>query len=627
MRMTQTKNKTQGYRIAIYVRVSTEEQAENPEGSIKNQEERLREYVKIKNLIEPFGTVTHIFSDPGVSAKDMNRPGFQKMLKAIERHELDVVLVTELSRFSRSTKDFAMLQEFLEAHECKFLSIRENFDTTGAAGQMVLNLMASIAEFERRQTAERISHSFLARAKRGLYNGGSVPLGYRIDEDRPGYLMILPEEAELVRLIFKTFIKEGTLAATAQWLNKYNIKCPRPVRGGGGQRAKVFRFDMIYRLLRNRAYIAVKIYKTKLGVEEAPAVWEPIIDEVTFKRANSMLVDNCSRRKNHGDTKYPYLLSGVLYCAECGERMAGASATSATGKRFGYYDHTAIRKDEVATKKRLLKHEPRRVPAARLEPIVWTEVKRFILDERFALSLLDRARALKGVIERDTAKRELQVKAHTLDKQINLLAERIAKLPETINPQPLYEQLEDLQKSKSMVDHDLKQTVEQLSAGDEPVNLENLQLFRRGLKELIEKGESEPQTKSAIIKKVVHKIEIKKDGIEIHYHVGQTHYTQELGQNPGSAFYISNQSHLAPVLAHITPKTKTPSAGHSAGGNFSASTSSRRLTNGGPGENRTPTPFRILDFESSASTSSTTGPIEFRNLAAKPSLSKLNLNS
>jgi site-specific DNA recombinase len=145
------KSKPAPYRVAIYIRVSTEEQAENPEGSIKNQEQRLREFIKLKNMVEPFGEVAAVFSDI-LSAKDMNRPGFQKMLKAIETKDINLVLVTELSRFSRSTKDFSMLQEFLEEHECKFLSIRENFDTSGAAGQMVLQMMATIAEFERRQT-------------------------------------------------------------------------------------------------------------------------------------------------------------------------------------------------------------------------------------------------------------------------------------------------------------------------------------------------------------------------------------------------------------------------------------------------------------------------------------------
>lgn len=102
------------YSCAIYTRVSTEEQAENPEGSIKNQELRLREFVKLKNMVGPFGEVTAVFSDPGVSAKDMNRPSFQKMLRAIERKEINLILVTELSRFTRSMKDFSLLQEFFK---------------------------------------------------------------------------------------------------------------------------------------------------------------------------------------------------------------------------------------------------------------------------------------------------------------------------------------------------------------------------------------------------------------------------------------------------------------------------------------------------------------------------------
>ena len=120
-------------------------------------------------------------------------------------------------------------------------------------------MMATIAEFERRQTAERISNSFQARAKRGLYNGGSVPLGYRIDEDKPGSLQFVPEEAEVVKLIFKTFLREGTLAATAKWLNGEKVRYPRHVRGGGQVRAKILKIDMLYRVLRNKAYIATRL--------------------------------------------------------------------------------------------------------------------------------------------------------------------------------------------------------------------------------------------------------------------------------------------------------------------------------------------------------------------------------
>lgn len=126
------KSSSTGYKIAIYIRVSTDEQAENPEGSIKNQEERLRDYVKQRNTDSCFGEIVQVFNDPGFSAKDTNRPAFQRMLSMIRSSEVDLVLVTEISRLTRSTKDFALLWDFLKEHGCQFQSLRDNFDTWSA---------------------------------------------------------------------------------------------------------------------------------------------------------------------------------------------------------------------------------------------------------------------------------------------------------------------------------------------------------------------------------------------------------------------------------------------------------------------------------------------------------------
>lgn len=607
--------KTNGYRISIYVRVSTEEQAENPEGSIKNQEMRLREYVKLKNMMEDFGEIVAVFSDPGVSAKNMNRPSFQKMLKSIERREIDLVLVTELSRFSRSTKDFAILQEFLENNNCKFMSIRENFDTSGAAGSMVLNLMASIAEFERRQTAERISHSFLARAKRGLYNGGSVPLGYKIDPDKPGTLVPVPEEVELVKLFFQTFLKEQTLAATAKHLNAQGVKIPRQVRGGGSIRAKVIRFDSIYRLLKNKAYLGIRVFRTKKGWEEVPALWEPIIDEVTFERVQKILVTNCSRRKTHNN-KFPFTLTGILECKECGEKMSGASATSGTGKRVGYYEHLATRKNESTINHKLLDHKPRRIPALKIEPVVWEEVKTFVMSEEFSKDLLLRAQNMQGVNEKESRISDLAGKQKTIERQIEVLAERISKLPEDINPKPLFDKLGELQEGQSKITNELKLLSNNELENSQLVSFESLELFRLGLRDLISKGENDPAMRLKITKLIVHKIEIMKDGFEIHFYMGQTHYNKVLGdQTPSTSFFVSMRQELhgsntltashfsAHKLQLRTDKNQKPSDGNPPEGFkngfnllkecerqaslFLGCDRSRRLTNGGPNQNRT----------------------------------------
>lgn len=534
------------FRIAVYTRVSTEEQAENPEGSIKNQEQRIREFIKLKNMIEPFGEVAQVFSDPGVSAKDMNRPGFQKMLSAIQAREVNLVLVTELSRFSRSTRDFAALQEFLEENDCKFLSMRENFDTSGAAGSMVMNLMASIAEFERRQTAERISHSFLARSKRGLYNGGSLPLGYRIDESKPGYLFVDPDEAEIVKMAFTAFLKQGTVAATAKFLTANKVSMPKKVYGGGSIRESQFTVDSLYRLLKNKAYIGVRVYQTKHGQEEVPAVWEPIIDVETFERVGKLLCKNRHHKRTHGENRYPYTLSGVTFCEQCGERMSGKSAHGSAGK-IGYYEHTKVGRLQSGNPERMKTHNPHRVPAIKIEPIVWKEVKRFVLGDAFAKDLLERARLMQEAKNYLDEVGKLRQKVKLTEGQIEVLAERISTLPKEMDLKPLLDQLTRLQKSKIDIEATYNEFATKEPEQDTPVSFENLALFRNGLRRLIEKGEQDKNAQTAIIKKIVHKITIKPDGFEIHFHVGHAYYSRELGANaPSSLLFLFERDKIRP---------------------------------------------------------------------------------
>lgn len=537
-------NKT--YRIAVYTRVSTEEQAENPEGSIKNQEQRIREYVKLKNMVEPFGEVVSVFSDPGKSAKDMNRPGFQKMISAIRNCEIDMIMVTELSRFSRSTKDFTMLQEFLDEQECKFVSLRENFDTSGAAGSMVMNLMASIAEFERRQTAERISNSFLARSKRGLYNGGSLPLGYRIDSSKPGHLFIDPEEAEMVRFAFQSFLKIETLAATAKFLTANRIQLPRKVHGSGAIRESQFTVDSLYRLLRNKAYIGIRVYQTKAGIEEVPAVWEPIVDKETFDQANLLLTQNCNHKRTHGKNRYPYTLSGIIFCSQCGERMSGKSAHGRGGK-VGYYEHMKTARMQSGNPQKLQTHSPHRVPAAKLEPLVWQEVKQFVLSDVFANNLLEKAKYMQEAQDHTDELAKVKQRITLTEKQIEVLAERIGALPMEIDPKPLVDQLGKLQKTKTDLEEIFKSQEMKKQQLDEPINYEDLKSFRKGLKSLVEKAEANKALQTSIIRKVVHQIIIKPDGFEIHFHIGKTHYSRSLGiqqTNPPKPAKASQNFHF-----------------------------------------------------------------------------------
>lgn len=114
--------KNKNFKIALYIRVSTEEQAENPEGSLKNQEQRLREAVAYRNRQSSFGEIAGIYIDAGISAKDMNRPRLQEMLRDIRLGNINLVLVTELSRLSRNNRDFLSMWDMMHDQKCSFMS-------------------------------------------------------------------------------------------------------------------------------------------------------------------------------------------------------------------------------------------------------------------------------------------------------------------------------------------------------------------------------------------------------------------------------------------------------------------------------------------------------------------------
>ena len=197
------------HRIGLYVRVSTEEQAENPEGSIKSQEQRLRQQIQFRNAEGNFGEVAGVFIDRAKSGKDTNRPELQRLLQAIRMREITLVMVTELSRLSRSIKDFCEIWDLMRANGCEFQSLREQFDTTSAAGEMVLYTIANIAQFERRQVSERVTANLQARSQRGLYNGGIIPFGYKSIAEKKGYLAVDEDQAPIVRQAFAAFLEQG----------------------------------------------------------------------------------------------------------------------------------------------------------------------------------------------------------------------------------------------------------------------------------------------------------------------------------------------------------------------------------------------------------------------------------
>lgn len=336
----------------LYIRVSTDRQAKIEEGSLKNQDHALTRHVEMKNdLDKEKWVIIDRYADEGRSAKDTNRPAYKRMIADIENKRINTVICLALSRISRSTRDLLEMVEFFDQHKVDFVCLKENVDTTSPMGRLLLTFMAGLNQFEREQTGERTSAAFLARAERGLWNGGQI-FGYDLDANRKGYLVVNEQEAQTVREAFDIYLKEGSVDRTAQILNArgYQTKSYTGRRGKLHPAAQ-FGHSNVYNLLTNQAYIGKKeINKYVSGKpwnrEESPgayrivdAVWPAVVDTTKFFEAQKLLKTNCQVRGNSSaPRKHFYLLNGgLLYCHKCGGKMVGRNGHGHANRKAYYY--------------------------------------------------------------------------------------------------------------------------------------------------------------------------------------------------------------------------------------------------------------------------------------------------
>ncbi|WP_259384001.1 recombinase family protein, partial [Bacillus thuringiensis] len=190
-------------KCVIYRRVSTDMQVE--EGiSLDMQKLRLEQYAKSQDWI-----VVNDYCDEGYSAKNTERPAFQQMIRDMKKKQFDIILVYRLDRFTRSVSDLHSILKIMDEYNVKFKSSTEIFDTTTATGRMFITLVATLAQWERETTAERVRDSMHKKAELGLRNGAKAPMGYNL---KKGNLYINHTEAEIVKYIFEMYKTKGVVS-------------------------------------------------------------------------------------------------------------------------------------------------------------------------------------------------------------------------------------------------------------------------------------------------------------------------------------------------------------------------------------------------------------------------------
>ena len=291
---------------AIYIRVSTQRQAVEGD-SLEAQENAALSYLEYKGIDQ---STVRLYVDGGKSAKDQNRPELQRLRAEISNGEVKRVIVFKLDRLTRSLLDFVDLWELFSTNDVQFISIREDFDTSNPMGEAMIKLIMIFAELERRLTAERTLATMLDRARRGLWNGVS-PLGYIIDPENPGKLLVVPDEATLIQLyIFDAYERLGSIGAVQRQLRKDGITVPSRISKYGKARGgKHFQKQQIRRILSNRVYIGT----LEWGGEVCEDAFEAIIPVKQFQRVQDQLEKTeLSRTNLKASDGRCYLLGGLL---------------------------------------------------------------------------------------------------------------------------------------------------------------------------------------------------------------------------------------------------------------------------------------------------------------------------
>lgn len=384
--------------VAIYIRVSTQEQAK--EGySIGEQKERLEKYTEAHDWI-----IYKIYTDPGFSGGSTNRPGLQQLIRDVKNKKVDKVLVYKLDRLSRSQKDtLFLIEDIFLKNDVDFVSMTENFDTSTPFGRAMIGILSVFAQLEREQIKERMQIGLDARAKEGYYHGGPyAPIGY---EYKDGDLVINDYEALQVRKIYELAATGLPIYSVYKYMRDHNFT----------HKYGKWTDSAVRSCLTSIVYTGKIQWKGELY----PGRHEAIIDEETF---NNMR-DHILNRDVGKFTKHPFqrttLLGGIIFCGNCGARyyckqnVSKKPGITPAQKYYTCYSRGKSAKSMI--KDPNCKNKSWNIKD--LDRIVLDEIRKLVTDPEYMDTLIEENHSIDDGSERQT----IIDRISNIDKQISKL--------------------------------------------------------------------------------------------------------------------------------------------------------------------------------------------------------------
>src|SRR5438067_742141 len=332
-------------RCAIYTRKSSEHGLEQDFNSLHAQRESAEAYIK-SQAHEGWKLVRTRYDDGGLSGATMERPALQHLLADIAKNLIDVVVVYKVDRLTRSLTDFAKLVEIFESRGVSFVSVTQQFNTTTSMGRLTLNVLLSFVQFEREVAGERIRDKFAASRRKGMWMGGTIPLGYDVKDRK---LVVNQSEAETVRVIFRRYLALGCVSKLRVDLDRKGIRSKKRILTSGQVLGGCsFGRGALYHLLRNRIYRGEVMHK---GIAY-PGEHEAIVEEQLWNAAQAKLSGDILRQRR-SRIESGALLGGLIFDRN-GNRMT-PTYTVRRGNRYRYYVSAALmedRREETGTVRR-----------------------------------------------------------------------------------------------------------------------------------------------------------------------------------------------------------------------------------------------------------------------------------
>ena len=349
---------------AVYTRKSTEEGLEQDFNSLDAQREACLSYIASQKA-EGWVPVMDEYDDGDFSGGNLERPALKRLMEDIKAGKINTVVVYKIDRLTRALMDFSKLVEVFDQYGVTFVSITQSFNTTTSMGRLTLNVLLSFAQFEREVIGERVRDKIAASKKKGMWMGGTIPLGYIIENRQ---LIPKKEEVKTVRHIFERYLVVKNVNHLQQDLERENIFSKESISKNGRKiGGQPFGRGALYALLSNPLYIGQTRHKNKIYDGQH----EGIVDPDIWSKVQNLLKQNSAIVKGHRQNREVNLLKGLLF----DENNVPYSPGYTTNRKQQYRYYIS---QNIILQRSHLEHLPKRFPAHEIENLVECEIRQHL---------------------------------------------------------------------------------------------------------------------------------------------------------------------------------------------------------------------------------------------------------